>query len=140
MDTTEKPARATVPTADPPVVLVVDDDRAICDYMTHVFGDLGVSCRCAGSTDDVSDIELKDLSLVILDLSLGGEDAVDVLESLANEDYDGSVVLITGFDVEALEPVQKLGAMLGLTMAPCLTKPVRPAQLRQALEAAVAAR
>lgn len=121
---------------DNPHVLVIDDDQAICDFVVRVLEKVGLACRSAGSLEEARDYAgLGRVTLVILDLSLGGGDAVDVLDHLANQDYQGGVMLITGFDTAALEPVQKLGTMIGLTMWPYLTKPVRPTDLRRAVEA-----
>lgn len=121
---------------DKPHVLVIDDDRAICDFVVRVLENVGLACRHASSLEEARDYPNFDrVTLVILDLSLGGGDAVDVLEHLANQDYVGGVMLITGFDIAALEPVQKLGTLVGLTMWPYLTKPVRPTDLRRAVEA-----
>lgn len=125
-------------TLDGRYVLVVDDDPAICDFVVRVLENDGLACCCAGSLEDARVYpDLDRVALVILDLSLGGGDAVDVLEHLANHDYAGGVALITGFDIAALDPVQRLGTMIGLTMWPSLTKPIRPADLRGAVQSLV---
>lgn len=136
MDDTHQPAPAAARTADRPVVLVIDDDAAICDFLSRVFDDAGVSCHRVGSIEETRGMRLDHIRLVILDLSLGGGDAVDVLDHLADEDYGGGVMLITGFDIDALEPVHRLGTMIGLTMLPYLTKPLRPSQLKHAVAVA----
>lgn len=127
-------ALAAACTSDQARVLVIDDDQAICDYVARVLGDLGLPYLCAGSLEGVRNYpSFAGVQLIILDLSLGGGDAVDVLDHLADQDYPGGVILITGYDRAALDPVQKLGTMIGLTMWPYLTKPVRPTDLRRAL-------
>ena len=138
MDSMNGPALDAVATADRPIVLVIDDDREIRDFAERVFRDAGLRCRSVTSLDEARATPLDHVSLVVLDLSLGGGDAVDVLDHLANEDYGGRVVLITGYDIAALEPVQKLGTMMGLTMWPYMTKPVRPSQLRRVADALTA--
>lgn len=134
MDTTHEAASGDLRTADHPTVLVIDDDPAVRDGLARVFDDAGMLCRGAGSIDHARGVALDVIHLVILDLSLGGGDAVDVLDHLADQDYAGAVVLITGFDTGVLEPVQRLGAMIGLTMWPYLTKPLRPTSLKQLVE------
>lgn len=134
MKSMDETARAAACPSDRARVLVIDDDQAVCDYVARVLGKLRLPYRCAGSLEEArTDHSLAHVALIILDLSLGGCDAVDVLDHLADQDYTGGVMLITGYDIAALEPVQKLGTMIGLTMWPYLTKPVRPADLRRAL-------
>ncbi len=138
MDSTHKPAPVAVKTADRPVVLVIDDDPVIRRFIESVTGETGLHCHGGGSLDDARAMSLEHVVLVVLDLSLGGGDAVDVLDHLANQDYGGGVMLITGYDAAALDPVQKLGKMTGLAMWPYLTKPIRPSQLRRAVESLTA--
>ena len=116
-------------------ILVVDDDRAVCGFIVQLVEGLGVPCCCTVSLDQTRRYpDLGRVALVILDLSLGGGDAVDILEYLANQDYAGGVSLITGFDAAVLDPVQTFGTMLGLSMWPAMIKPLRPADLRRAIQ------
>lgn len=120
-------------------VLIVDDDEAIRDFLACVLDNVGLRCRSVASLEQARAMSgLDHIALVILDLSLGSGDAVDVLDHLADQDYAGGVMLISGYDIAALEPMQHLGTTIGLTMWPYQTKPVRPQALRLAVQTLIA--
>jgi EAL domain-containing protein (putative c-di-GMP-specific phosphodiesterase class I) len=75
--------------------------------------------------------------LVVLDLSLGQSDAVEVMHQLREHGYRGKVLLVSGRDAITLADIQKVGAAHGLQMLPWLQKPFRPADLRKCLAADV---
>ena len=68
--------------------------------------------------------------LVVLDLSLGQSDAVEVIHQLETGKYQGKVLLISGRDETTLNEITQIGEKHGLKMLPPLKKPFRPTDLK----------
>ena len=69
---------------------------------------------------------------VALDLGMP-VDGVELLRFLADEDFQGPVLIISGFDRRVLEFAFRLGEAQGLNMAGPLEKPVRLEELEELL-------
>jgi CheY-like chemotaxis protein len=63
--------------------------------------------------------------MVALDLGMPGMDGVELIRFLANQGYEGPVLIVSGFDRRVLESAFRLGEALGLTMVGPVEKPVR---------------
>lgn len=63
--------------------------------------------------------------MVALDLGMPGMDGVELLRLLADHDFGGPVLIISGFDRRVLESAFRLGEALGLSMVGPLEKPAR---------------
>ena len=73
-------------------------------------------------------------SVIILDLSLGESDAIEIMRSLAASRFAGSILLISGHNKTTLEEVSGIGERFGLSMLPFLHKPFRLVELQVRLE------
>ncbi|MDX6752445.1 EAL domain-containing protein [Geminicoccaceae bacterium 1502E] len=117
-----------------PLCYVVDDEKGILSFVELALSGMGFEVRCF---DDLPAIEAglgQELPrLVIMDISLAGADAVDLLRRLAALRYDGAVLLISGLDEATIEQVGSVGRRLGLAMLPHLRKPFRGGELRERL-------
>jgi two-component system cell cycle response regulator len=71
--------------------------------------------------------------LLVLDLSLGQSDAVEVIRHLEVGKYQGKVLLISGRDEATLNEITEIGSKHGLAMLAPLKKPFRPTDLKQRL-------
>ena len=71
--------------------------------------------------------------VIVLDLSLGGTDAVEMMRSLAASRFAGKILLVSGHDPATLDEVRKIGERRGLAMLPILRKPFRLEELRARL-------
>ena len=71
---------------------------------------------------------------VLLDLTLGAEDGLKLLPTLALHNSGALVVFCSGCDGRVLASSQRLAARLGLRVAGVLKKPLRPQDLRAVLE------
>lgn len=83
----------------PPMrILIVDDDRAICDYMQTLLERDGYHVKTLSDPTGVT-VELKkqDFHLVILDLMMPKRDGIEVLREIRKHDKDIAVVIFTGY-------------------------------------------
>src|SRR5436309_5694111 len=79
-------------------ILIVDDDRAICDYMQTLLERDGYQVKTMSDPSGVT-VELKkvDYHLVILDLMMPKRDGIEVLRDIRKHDKDIAVVIFTGY-------------------------------------------
>jgi DNA-binding response OmpR family regulator len=100
MATQAKTARA----AGQKRVLVVDDEKTICDLLTEAFERLGfaaISARNVKEAKNTLAIALEDVDLVVLDIMMPGESGFDLLRWLRKEqDNSVPVMLLTGRSAE----------------------------------------
>ena len=61
-------------------------------------------------------------------------DGVEMLRFLSDGDFEGPVLIISGFDRRVLESAFRLGEALGLSMMGPLEKPVRLEDLEELLK------
>jgi EAL domain-containing protein (putative c-di-GMP-specific phosphodiesterase class I) len=118
-------------------VIIVDDEAAVRSFVGAVVRKMGLKGIEATSADDVKRIaaEQKD-AILVLDLSLGRDDGVEILETLAVERFTGSVILMSGHERTLLDQVHAIGTRMNLNMLPPLRKPFKPEALREVILAA----
>ena len=63
--------------------------------------------------------------MVAVDLGMPGMDGIELNRFLAEQDYRGPVLIVSGFDRRVLESAFRLGEALGLNMVGPVEKPVR---------------
>ena len=83
----------------PPMkILIVDDDRAICDYMQTLLERDGYQVKTLSDPTMVTpEIKRTDYHLVILDLMMPKRDGIEVLREVRKHDKDIAVVIFTGY-------------------------------------------
>ena len=114
--------------------LVLDDEPQIGALVCKVLAACGVAAQQFTSPAPfLAELQESRPELVILDLSLGQSDAVEVIRHLEIIKYRGNVLLISGRDLTVLNEITKIGEKRGLAMLPPLKKPFRPADIRQRL-------
>jgi two-component system, cell cycle response regulator len=113
---------------------VLDDEPQIGALVCKVLQACGIATRQFTAAGPFL-FELKTTApdLILLDLSLGQSDAVEIIRHLEANKYEGKVILISGRDEATLNEITQIGEKHGLTMLPPLKKPFRPADLRQRL-------
>jgi len=114
-------------------VLVVDDDRAICDYMETFLAKDGYEVKTL--SDPVKapeEVKAGGYHLVVLDLMMPKMDGVEVLKRIRKVDSDVAVVIFTGYpSLETAVQSMKLDAV------DYLKKPFNPDEFREVLERVV---
>lgn len=115
-------------------VLVVDDEPAFRQTMLGLLKRLGARAFDLGPQPDlIEKIGASGARLLFLDLSLSGNDAIQILGGLGRAGFTGRVALISGHDAETIERVRSYGLGQGLHMISWLEKPASQSGLQRAL-------
>jgi DNA-binding response OmpR family regulator len=117
-----------------PRLLLIDDEPALAEYLAN-------AARTSGFEPIITerDHEFREAfianrpEMVALDLGMPGMDGVELTRFLADQDYRGPVLIVSGFDRRVLESAFRLGEALGLNMAGPIEKPVRIDELEEML-------
>lgn len=107
-------------------VLVVDDDKAICEYMETFLAKDGFEVKTLNDPANAPD-EVKNggYHLVVLDLMMPKLDGLQVLERIRKVDNDVAVVIFTGYpSLETAVQSMKMDAV------DYLKKPFNPEEFR----------
>jgi EAL domain-containing protein (putative c-di-GMP-specific phosphodiesterase class I) len=109
------------------LAFILDDEPDIRALITHVVGTAGFAARSFGrATSLLMALTEAAPEVIILDLSLGDTDGIDVIRSLAASRFGGAILLVSGrHDPKTIQEVLQIGAHHGLTMLPFLQKPFR---------------
>jgi len=117
----------------PTRILVVDDEESICTLLTRTITPLGYAVDVALDAHTALDIMQKTrASVALVDIRMPGADGVWLIEHLQKKYPSTAIVIVTG--IRDLDP--------RLTLRPgivgYLTKPFKPASVREMVEKAVA--
>ena len=113
---------------------VLDDDPQIGAIVCKVLETSGVVSRqFTNSGPFLSELLESPPDIIVLDLSLGQSDAIEVIRHLEVNKYRGKLLLISGRDETTLNEITEIGEKRGLAMLPPLKKPFRPADIKQRL-------
>ncbi|MEA2788988.1 MAG: hypothetical protein QOG73_1394 [Acetobacteraceae bacterium] len=122
----------------PQHLLVVDDQRVDRAIASHAATQAGVRVTAAGSIKETRALLENGtrFDFVVLDLSLGSEDGLEVLPLIARFNPTAVVILASGFDGRVLGASQRFASSLGLLVAGVLRKPILPTALQRLLRQA----
>jgi two-component system, OmpR family, response regulator len=117
------------------LAFILDDEPDIRALITQIVEMTGFAARSFGrATSLLMALTESAPEIIILDLSLGDTDGVDVIRSLAASRFGGAILLISGrHDAKTIQEVLRIGAHHGLTMLPFLQKPFRLAEFQARL-------
>src|SRR6478752_4772578 len=97
------------------IAYILDDDPDFRDFVAQIATAAGFSSRSFG---DLTSLEMalteRLPEVIILDLSLGASDGIDVIRSLAASRFAGAILLVSGRDANTIEEVSRIGARHGL--------------------------
>jgi EAL domain-containing protein (putative c-di-GMP-specific phosphodiesterase class I)/CheY-like chemotaxis protein len=122
------------PADDIRLAFVVDDEAEVRAFVSKVLAAAGFAVQQLRSFNEVAlALAHGTPDVIILDLSLGSSDAIEVIRILSLGKYQGDVVLISGHDAATLAEVAEIGKNRGLSMLAPLQKPFRVNALRDRL-------
>jgi putative two-component system response regulator len=127
------PKRTIQPLTGQPTVLVVDDDRGICELAARLLSEQGYGCEIAQTPDEVR-AAVRDIpiALCLCDLYLGPHSGFELAQEIAALAPDVALVMMSGSnDVAVVEKALELGAY------DYLLKPFRETELAIAVKNAL---
>ncbi|MDD5242013.1 MAG: response regulator [Sulfuricella sp.] len=109
--------------------LLVDDDEFLLEFLGDMLQELGMEevLMAANGEDGLAIFNTHEPrpDLLLCDLSLPGMmDGIDFLRCLAEQRYDGGVILISGTNAALLTAFGKMIQSYGMNMWGALNKPV----------------
>ncbi|MDJ0767034.1 MAG: response regulator, partial [Myxococcota bacterium] len=113
-------------------ILIIDDDQGTRQYIGRVLE--GALHSVAYAVDGIQGIDLyrkSPFDVVVVDLVMPEKNGLQTTRELCEEYQDARVVAITGQDPENLPMAEDFGAMA------CMTKPIEPEDLLEAIEGAL---
>jgi FixJ family two-component response regulator len=127
-----KPVQAQ-PSADDPIVLIVDDDPSMRRALTNLFQSVGLRVEAFGSAAEIMEVKPPVVpSCLVLDIRLPGSSGFDLQADLAKANIHTPIIFITGHgDIPMTVRAMKSGAI------DFLTKPVRDQDMLDAVQAAI---
>ena len=79
-------------------VLVVDDDKDVCDYLVMLLQKEGYQVKAiTNPKDTLKTLKEQDYHLVILDLMMPGMEGTELLKEIRKTDEDIAVIIFTGY-------------------------------------------
>lgn len=121
-------------------LLVVDDEPRFLDFVRNVAVKLGFDVECAKDGHEFKilyDAIVPDV--VVLDIVMPDIDGIELAQWLAERGQQLHLVIVTGFAPNYATLAKKLGEARGLLSVTTLTKPVRMADLQDAIRRTEAA-
>jgi len=93
-------------------VLVIDDERVICDACTLILSEEGYMVeRCMTGKAGLLAIEQADYDMILLDLKLPDLEGMEILKIIRKKKPDLCVIVMTGYDtIPVAVEAMKLGA------------------------------
>ncbi len=119
-------------------ILVIDDDPLMLKLLTHQLNRIGysqvIALDMATVGIDLLRREGSSIGLILCDLKMPGMDGVEFVRQLANMQFAGSIVLISGEDERILDSVERLTEFHKLNVLGSLHKPISIEQLQDVLQ------
>src|SRR4051794_29051458 len=109
-----------------PRLLLIDDEPALADFLARAAEACGFDATVTGRDEEFRDAFVATRpEMVALDLGMPDADGVELTRFLADQNYRGPVLIVSGFDRRVLESAFRLGEALGLNMVGPIEKPIR---------------
>ena len=114
-------------------VLVVDDDPLVLSLLDKVIRRMGFESRTINSLDAVDKAATAGAGLLLLDLHVGGDHALSLIQQLSLAGITIPVVLMSGYGARMLNTVREACAEHNCTVAGILSKPFEMSALETIL-------
>jgi len=109
-----------------PRLLLIDDEPALAEFLANAATACGFDPIITARDEQFREEFIANRpEMIALDLGMPGMDGVELTRFLADQEYRGPVLIVSGFDRRILESAFRLGEALGLQMVGPVEKPVR---------------
>jgi DNA-binding NtrC family response regulator len=111
-------------------ILIVDDDKEICEYMETFLARDGFLVKTLNSPQDaVDEVRSGRYHIVVLDLMMPKLDGIELLKQIRKVDSDIAVVIFTGYP-----SLESAVASMKLDAVDYIKKPFNPDEFREVIE------
>jgi EAL domain-containing protein (putative c-di-GMP-specific phosphodiesterase class I) len=118
-----------------PCAFVVDDEAQVRQFVASIVQSVGFTVHQFETSRSVeAALKMMMPHVIVLDLSLGDSDAIEVMRGLSAARFHGDLLLISGHDKATLDEVLRIGENRGLNMMVPLPKPFRVSELRERIK------
>ena len=115
-------------------LLIVDDEPEFCQFVRKVAKDMEFDVRVTTRAPDFKQAyPAFDPTVIVLDVVMPGTDGIELVNWLADRQYRGKLIIVTGFAPHYAEMASTLSAVKGIPSVIPLHKPVELAKLQAAL-------
>ena len=104
-------------------VLVIDDEPAVCELIETVAESVGFTTASANTRDQIETALSTRFDVVVLDLSLGDIDGIEIMGRLSSIRRGLPVILVSGADEVLLASARRIAEMQKLRVVATLAKP-----------------
>jgi EAL domain-containing protein (putative c-di-GMP-specific phosphodiesterase class I)/ActR/RegA family two-component response regulator len=115
-------------------ILIVDDDPQVLSLLEKVIRRMGFESRSVSSIDAVDSTAAAGAALMLLDLHVGGDHAMSLIEQLSHAGIAVPVVLMSGYGNRMLNMVRDACADQNCPVAGILSKPFEMSALESLLQ------
>lgn len=105
-------------------LLVIDDDAAVAELLGDIAFGHGFSADVATNSPEIDRLAGVGHDLVLLDLTLGDTDGLQVMRLLRKRQPGVSLILLTGADRTVLASAQRVAELSGFRVIGACSKPV----------------
>jgi EAL domain-containing protein (putative c-di-GMP-specific phosphodiesterase class I)/FixJ family two-component response regulator len=116
-------------------IVLVDDDRSLLKLLVRMLAKLGctrVTTFTSGG-QALEHIRESAVDLILLDINMPRLDGVEFIRSLAQYEFKGSVIIVSGESARLLDSIDQLMISCGLASLGWLSKPIAAAELEALL-------
>ncbi len=111
-------------------LLVVDDEKVICEACRRVFSRQGFAVKeCTDARQGLKQALENDYAAILLDIKMPGMDGIEFLEELRKTKPTAPVLIITGYP-----SIPNAAAAVRLGAGDYITKPFTPEEITQAVQ------
>jgi len=115
-------------------VLVIDDEEAVCELIVAVAESAGFEAESASAPEDIERAIEGEFDLVVLDLTLGLVDGIEVMSVLGSRHRGLPIILVSGADQSLLESAGRIAELHKLRVIGTFSKPFSLDVLRAAMK------
>ncbi len=113
---------------------ILDDEAEFAEYVRKVAVKLDFETQVFATAHEfMENYPCFQPDIIVLDMVMPEFDGIEVVQWLASNDYAKHLIVVTGYYPNYLKMAKELAEARGLRSVTRLTKPVKPALLREAL-------